>query len=127
MEGFELNQLLQTTTALLSTWGLKVVGAIVLFAVGRMIAGWGRKAVRAVLERGQTDPTLIPFVAGLVYYLLLAFVVIAVLGMVGIQTASLVAVMGAAGLAVGLALQGTLSNFAAGLNRFVWRRPTQSN
>jgi len=121
MQGFDANQLLQTITALVSTWGLKVVGAIVLLAIGRMIAGWGRKAVRALLERGETDPTLVPFVAGLVYYLLLAFVVIAVLGMVGIQTASLVAVLGAAGLAVGLALQGTLSNFASGVLLLVFR------
>jgi small conductance mechanosensitive channel len=121
MAGFDLNQWLQTMTPLVSTWALKVVGAIVLFAIGRMIAGWGRRGARAVLERGQTDPTLVPFVAGLVYYLLLAFVVIAVLGLVGIQTASLVAVVGAAGLAVGLALQGTLSNFASGVLLLVFR------
>lgn len=121
MEGFNADQLVQTITTLVSTWGLKVLGAIALFAVGRMIAGWGRKAVQTVMARGDADPTLVPFVAGLVYYLLLAFVVIAVLGMVGIQTASLVAVMGAAGLAVGLALQGTLSNFASGVLLLLFR------
>jgi small conductance mechanosensitive channel len=121
MGSSDLDLLLQTITALVSAWGLKVVGAIALFAIGRVIAGWGRKGARAALERGKTDPTLIPFVAGLVYYLLLAFVVIAVLSMVGIQTASLVAVMGAAGLAVGLALQGTLSNFASGVLLLLFR------
>jgi small conductance mechanosensitive channel len=121
MEGFNTDQLVQTVTTLVSTWGLKVLGAIALFAIGRVIAGWGRKTVRAILERGDTDPTLVPFVAGIVYYLLLAFVVIAVLSMVGIQTASLVAVMGAAGLAVGLALQGTLSNFASGVLLLLFR------
>jgi small conductance mechanosensitive channel len=121
MEGIDAGQLVQTITALVSTWGLKVVGAIALFAIGRVIAGWGRRTVRVVLERGDTDPTLIPFVAGMVYYVLVAFVVIAVLGMVGIQTASLVAVMGAAGLAVGLALQGTFSNFASGVLLLLFR------
>jgi len=121
MENIDANQLVQTISALISTWGLKVVGAIALFAIGRIIAGWGRKAVRLLMERSETDPTLVPFVAGLVYYVLLAFVVIAVLGMVGIQTASLVAVMGAAGLAVGLALQGTLSNFASGVLLLLFR------
>jgi small conductance mechanosensitive channel len=121
MGSFDLSQLPQTITALVSTWGLQVLAAIAVFVVGRIIAGWGRKTVRAVLQRGNTDPTLVPFVAGLAYYLILAFVVIAVLGMIGIQTASLVAVMGAAGLAVGLALQGTLSNFASGVLLLVFR------
>lgn len=121
MEAIDTTQIMQTVSNLVSTWGLKVLGAVALFALGRIIAGWGRRTVRAVLERGDTDPTLVPFVSGLVYYVLLAFVVIAVLGMVGIQTASLVAVMGAAGLAVGLALQGTLSNFASGVLLLVFR------
>lgn len=121
MDNIDLSAIVDSTVNLLSTWGLKVVGAIILFVIGRIIAGWGRKTVRAALHRGDTDPTLIPFVSGLVYYLLLAFVVIAVLGMIGIQTASLVAVLGAAGLAIGLALQGTLSNFASGVLLLVFR------
>ena len=118
---FDLNAFLNFATTLVTTWGIKVVAAIALFAVGRWVAGWIRKGVRGALQRGNMDPTLIPFVSSLTYYLVLAFVVIAVLGTVGIQTASLVAVLGAAGLAVGLALQGTLSNFAAGVMLLVFR------
>ena len=106
---------------LVAAWGLEVLGAIAVLFLGRIAAKWARRSVRAVLERGKMDPTLVPFVSSLVYYLVMAFVVIAVLGMVGIQTASLVAVLGAAGLAVGLALQGTLSNFASGVMLLVFR------
>lgn len=106
---------------LASTWGLRVVGALAVLVVGRMVAGYVRRAVRKVLERGDMDPTLVPFLSSLAYYLTITFVVIAVLGLFGIPTASLIAVLGAAGLAVGLALQGTLSNFASGVMLLVFR------
>jgi small conductance mechanosensitive channel len=73
------------------------------------------------LEKSGTDATLIPFFSSLAYYLVLAVVLIAVLGLFGIQTTSLVAVLGAAGLAIGLAMQGTLSNFAAGVMLLIFR------
>jgi len=107
--------LLDMIIGLISTWGLKVIGAIAAFILGRIAAGWLRRTMHKVLERSQVDETLIPFLASLVYYATLAFVIIAVLGIVGIETASLAVVLGAAGLAVGLALQGTLSNFASGV------------
>lgn len=121
MNDFDLDVVLRTITDLVATWGLKVLGALVLLIVGRTVARWARRQVRRALERSRMDETLVPFVASLTYYLLLAFVVIAVLGMVGIQTASIIAVLGAAGLAVGLALQGTLANFAAGVMLLVFR------
>lgn len=116
-----LNEVLTNLSQVLAAWGLKVLGAIVLLVLGRMAAGWARRRMKALLQRREMDPTLRPFVASLVYYLVLAFVVIAVLGMVGVQTASLIAVLGAAGLAVGLALQGTLANFASGVMLLVFR------
>ena len=103
------------TVTLVSTWGLRVVGAIAVLLIGRIVAGSVRSAVRRTLERRGADATLIPFTTGLAYYFVLTVVMIAVLGLFGIETTSLVAVLGAAGLAVGLALQGTLSNFAAGV------------
>ncbi len=102
-------------------WGMKLVSAIVIFLIGRMVARWGRKLIRAALARGNVDPTLVPFVASLAYYGILTFVIIAVLGAVGIHTASLVAVLGAAGLAIGLAMQGTLSHFASGVMLLMFR------
>lgn len=119
--GFDFNAILASLLDLVAAWGLKVVGAIAVFVIGRMVAGWARRAIRRVLERGSIDETLIPFITGMTYYMMLAFVVIAVLGMLGIQTASVIAVLGAAGLAVGLALQGTLGNFASGVMLLVFR------
>jgi small conductance mechanosensitive channel len=112
---------LQTLLELLSVWGLKVVGAIVLVVAGRIAAGWARRIIRTALERAKLEPTLVPFISGMVYWLVLALVAVAALGMVGVQTASLLAVLGAAGLAVGLALQGTLSNFASGVMLLLFR------
>lgn len=115
------DRIVETVTALVSSWGLRVVGAIAVLVIGRIVAGSIRRALRRGLGRSNMDATLVPFVTSLVYYLVLAFVGIAVLGIFGIPTASFVAVLGAAGLAVGLALQGTLSNFAAGVMLLIFR------
>jgi small conductance mechanosensitive channel len=117
----QLEDLLARVITLITDWGLKVLGALVVLIIGRMIAKAVRKGVRKALERGKMDPTLVPFVSSLSYYLVMAFVLIAVLGMVGIETASMIAVLGAAGLAVGLALQGTLANFASGVMLLIFR------
>jgi small conductance mechanosensitive channel len=114
-------QLIETTLTLVSTWGLQVIGAIAVLIVGRWIAGLLRRATTRGLERANVDATLVPFLAGMTYYLALAVVLIAVLGLFGIETTSLVAVVGAAGLAIGLAMQGTLSNFSAGVMLLVFR------
>lgn len=121
MEGISLSGAVDTIIEAISTWGLKVVGALIAFIVGRMAAGWIRKGVRRALKRSRLDETLIPFLSSLAYYAALAFVIIAVLGIVGIETASLAVVLGAAGLAIGLALQGTLSNFASGIMLMFFR------
>lgn len=97
-------------------YALNIVIALVLLVVGWVLAGWARRAVRRALDRSSTvDPTLKPMLAQVVRYTILVIVLIAVLAKFGIQTASILAVLGAAGLAVGLALQGTLSNVASGM------------
>ena len=106
---------------LLTQWGLKVVGAIALLIVGRMVAGLLRKLTRRSMKKAAVDATLIPFMSSMVYYLAMAVVLIAVLGLFGIQTTSLIAILGAAGLAIGLALQGTLSHFASGIMLLIFR------
>jgi small conductance mechanosensitive channel len=118
---FDMQAILASLSDLMAQWGLKLLGALVVFVIGRMVAGWARRAIRRLLERSTIDATLVPFVTGITYYLLLAFVIIAALGMVGVQTASVIAVLGAAGLAVGLALQGTLGNFASGVMLLLFR------
>ena len=113
--------IMNVITQLVSTWGLRVVGAIAVLILGRIVAGMMRGWTRRLLKRSKIDETLIPFVSSMVYYLVIAFVVIAVLGIFGIPVASFVVVLGAAGLAVGLALQGTLSSFAAGVMLLIFR------
>jgi small conductance mechanosensitive channel len=110
-----------TAVEMVSNWGLQVIGAIAVLIIGRWIAGIIRKAVRRSLNRGNIDESLIPFLESMAYYVVITVTIIAVMNLFGIETTSLIAVVGAAGLAVGLALQGTLSNFAAGAMLLVFR------
>ncbi len=89
--------------------------AIVIFVVGKWVVSLIVKGVLRAMQKGEMDMTLRRFVANLLRMLLMLFVIIAAINQLGVQTASLVALVGAAGLAVGLALQGSLSNFAAGV------------
>lgn len=114
-------QAIDTAVALVSNWGIQVVGAIVLLIIGRWAAGFVGRGVRRSLERAKVDTALVQFFGGMAHYVVLAVVVIAVLSLFGIQTTSLIAILGAAGLAVGLALQGTLSSFAAGVMLLLFR------
>jgi len=102
-------------------YGMKVVLALLIFVAGKWIAGLVRKAVRRAMERSKVDATLVGFLSNIVFYLLMVAVVIAAVSQLGIQTTSFVAVLGAAGLAVGLALQGSLSNFASGVLIILFR------
>lgn len=97
------------------TFGIKIIAAIVIFFVGRLVARLVTNGIRKLMEAQEVDKILESFVSNLVYWALMAFVIIAAISQVGVQTTSLIAIMGAAGLAVGLALQGSLANFAAGV------------
>lgn len=97
-------------------YGMSVIGALVILVVGWWLAGWARHAVAKALGRVKSiDVTLIPFLSTLVHYVVVVVVLVAVLNQFGVQTTSIIAVLGAAGLAIGLALQGTLQNVAAGV------------
>jgi len=89
--------------------------------VGRILAGWLRRGVRKALTRADFDPTLVPFLANLVFIGMMTFILISAAGLVGIPVTSFVAIIGAAGLAVALAFQGTLSNFSAGVMLLTFR------
>jgi small conductance mechanosensitive channel len=114
-------QVVGQLTSFVTQWGIKVVGAVAVLVIGRIVAGMIRRGVRRGLEQARVDATLVPFLSGLVYYAALAVVVIAVLNLFGVETTSLVAILGATGLAIGLALQGTLSNFSSGVMLLVFR------
>ena len=97
-------------------YGLDVVGALVILIGGWTLAGWARRKLLGVLDRTpRVDQTLRPVIASVVRYTILVFVLIAVLAQFGVQTTSIIALLAAGGLAIGLALQGTLQNIAAGI------------
>jgi len=106
---------------LLTVYGLKVLAAVVIFIIGRWIAKLCKHIFRKVMTKRDVDATITSFIGDLTYILLLAFFVIAALGTLGVQTTSFIAVLGAAGLAVGLALKDSLANFAAGFMMILFR------
>ncbi len=102
--------------------GLSVIGAILILILGYIIAGWAAKKVKnSTSKADQVDDTLVPILAQTTRILILVITVLAVLGQFGVETTSVIAILGAAGLAVGLALQGTLSNIAAGMMLLILR------
>ena len=100
---------------LLMTWGPKLVLAIVILVAGLIIIRSFSKFLRKFMKNRDVDPTLVPFLVGLISTLLKVMLIISVVDIVGVKTTSFVAVLGAAGLAIGLALQGSLANFAGGV------------
>ena len=102
-------------------WGIKVLGAIAIFLIGKRIVKGLTNLTRKMMSRAKVDDTLVSFLGNIVYGIGLAFVVIAALSNLGIETTSLAAVIAAAGLAIGLALQGSLSNLAAGVMIIAFR------
>ena len=90
----------------LSIYGLKILGAIIILILGRIVAGIGHGFIKRLLEKANTEPSIVSFVSGLTYVLILTFAVLAALAKFGIQTASFIAILGAAGFAIGFALQG---------------------
>lgn len=103
------------------SYGIKVVGAIVILIIGRIVANIMRSLTVRGLNRTKTDPAIISFVGSLVYMAIIVFTVIAALSKFGVQTASFVAVIGAAGFAIGFAMQGSLSSFASGVLLLIFK------
>ncbi|MDX6020433.1 small-conductance mechanosensitive channel MscS [Scandinavium sp. V105_16] len=107
--------------ALLLSYAVNIVAAIAIIIVGMIVARLMSNAVNRVMRARQIDATVADFLSAMLRYAIIAFTLIAALGRVGVQTASVIAVLGAAGLAVGLALQGSLSNLAAGVLLVMFR------
>ncbi len=101
--------------AKVSEYGLSILAAIIILVVGLWLAKKIKGCFVTAMEKKEVDPTLIGFFSSMLHGALIVFIVIAAIGKLGVQTTSFVAVIGAAGLAVGLALQGSLSNFASGV------------
>jgi small conductance mechanosensitive channel len=116
-----MDNAMETLNQFVVTYGLKIIGAILILIIGRIIAGAVRRLLRKGLTKANVDAALVGFFGTLVYTLVMVFAVLAGLAKFGVQTASFVAVMGAAGFAVGFAMQGSLGNFAAGVMLLVFR------
>ncbi|WP_188151085.1 mechanosensitive ion channel family protein [Teredinibacter waterburyi] len=116
-----IQDLLEKAPELLATYGIKVALAIAVYIVGKWIANLIANLLLKGLTARKVDLTICTFTRNIVYYALFTMVIIAALGQLGIQTASFVAIIGAAGLAIGFALQGSLANFASGVLLILFR------
>ena len=121
MDPDRVSQLIEIGTELAVQYGLMLIAAIAIFIIGKMVANWVRKLVARVMKKSGLDPIIIGFTSSIAYIAMMAFVIVAALGQLGIQTTSFIAILGAAGLAIGLALQGSLANFAAGFLMIIFR------
>ncbi len=111
---FDSQAMYDFTHTYLIPWGINILTALLVFIIGRIVVGVIVRLLGKVLNRTKLDTILVEFILAIVYALLLLFVIVAAIDQLGVKTTSLIAVLGAAGLAVGLALQGSLQNFAAG-------------
>ncbi|BBP43203.1 mechanosensitive ion channel family protein [Thiosulfativibrio zosterae] len=118
MENFDLNMLWVDYAM---PWGIKLIFALLIFVLGKWVIGMVIGVVRKVLDKSKMDSMLSNFILSIANAILLLFVVIAALSQLGVDTTSLIALIGAAGLAVGLALQNSLQNFAAGVMLIVFK------
>jgi small conductance mechanosensitive channel len=121
LSSIDLQEIMEQTQGLFIEYSLKVVAALAIFIIGRMLAKAIAKGVLKALKLRNIDDTVASFVHNLTYGALFVFVIIAALSQLGIQTASFITIIGAAGLAIGLALQGSLSNFASGVLMIIFR------
>lgn len=117
----DLTAILDKIYGMLAVYGIKIIAAAAILIIGIWVAKLFRKITKNILKKRDMDPTLGSFVGSLIYYAMIVFVVLAALAQLGIQTTSFIAVIGAAGLAIGLALQGSLANFAAGFLIIIFR------
>ena len=116
-----MDKIVETISYLISIYALKLVAAVLIIIIGKWLSRKISNLVVKLLEKNKVDVTLIGFFKGIVYYTLLIVVLIAAAGQLGINTTSLLTIVGAAGLAVGLALKDTLSNFASGVMLIMFR------
>lgn len=117
----EVESVVQQIVAFATSYGLQIIGAVLILIFGRLGASFARRSVRRFLNFRHVDQAVVSFVSSMVYFVILTVAVLAALSKFGIQTTSFIAVLGAAGFAVGLALQGSLSNFAAGVLILLFR------
>ncbi|GMR00947.1 MAG: mechanosensitive ion channel [Gammaproteobacteria bacterium] len=118
LDNINIQQLIETYVL---PWGINIVMALAIFLLGKFVVKMLVKFSKKLMVKAKVDSILINFIASIINTILLLFVVIAALDQLGVETTSLIALIGAAGLAVGLALQGTLQNLASGVMLIIFR------
>ncbi|HEY8941486.1 MAG TPA: mechanosensitive ion channel domain-containing protein [Cellvibrio sp.] len=121
MFGIEEAKMIVIYDKFIVPWSVKILVALLIFLIGQLIAKIIARVLGKVLRHTKLDKILVDFIQSLVNALLLVFVIVAALDQLGVNTNSVIAVLGAAGLAIGLALQGSLQNFAAGFMLLIFR------
>jgi len=116
-----MEELLTKISGYIVQYGISFIAAILIFVIGKWAARFISRITEKLLVKGNVEKTLVNFIKNIAYVLIMIFVVIAALNKLGVQTTSFIAIIGAAGLAVGLALQGSLANFAAGVLLILFR------
>jgi len=117
----DFNEWLQTALTQVAEWAPAIVAAIVVLFIGWIIAGWVKRISKKALGAAHVDPILVPFLSGIIHVVVIVMVAVTAIGVLGIETGSFIAVIGAAGLAIALAFQGTFSNFASGVMLLTFR------
>ncbi len=117
-----MEEILTTVKSWATAYSIQIIGAIVILLVGILTAKLLRRLMRRLINKSNLEPTIANFLSNLFYGLLVTFVVIITLGQLGVETTSFIAILGAAGLAVGFALKDSLSNFAAGVMVLIFRQ-----
>lgn len=117
----DLEQITEEISKIAIEYGPKLIGAILAWVIGSWIIKALIKAFGRILDKGKTDSSLKPFLSSLIGALLKVMLILSVLGMIGVQMTSFIAILGAAGLAVGMALSGTLQNFAGGVMILIFK------
>ena len=116
-----MEELIKEIQTIFTAYGLIVLGALATLVIGIWIAKWLAKKSSKLLDKRSVDPTLTKFVTSLLKITLITFVIISAISQIGIETTAFIAIIGAAGLAIGFALQGSLSNFASGVMLIIFK------
>ena len=112
---------MENITDIVTTYSINIALALLIFVIGKKLARIGSDLTKKLLKKSNVDDTLTTFIGNLIYGLLVVVVVLAALGRIGVETTSFIAILGAVGLAVGLAFQSTLSNISAGVMIIIFR------
>ena len=118
LENINIQEMLDTYVI---PWGINIVMALAIFIIGKMVVGILTNVAKSLMKKAKVDELLVNFIGSIIKTVLLLFVVIAALDQLGVDTTSLIALIGAAGLAIGLALQGSLQNLASGVMLIIFR------